>query len=52
MDTHSKHCLPLRGSCDFMDRALFVSDSESWCHGEEECGMMKAEGLDHGEPPK
>lgn len=35
-----------------MDRALIVSASESRGHGEEECGMIQAEGLDHGKLPK
>lgn len=35
-----------------MDRALFVSGSESWCQGEEEGGMIQAVWLDHGKPPK
>lgn len=52
METQPKLCLPLLGSCHVMDRALFVSGSKSWCHGEEECGMIQAAGLDHGKPPK
>lgn len=36
----------------FNGQTLFVSDSESQCHGEEECGMIQAVGLDHGKPPK
>lgn len=48
----SKFCLPVLGQYDLMDWVLFASGSESWGHGEEACGMIQVEGLDHGKPPK
>lgn len=52
MGIPSKFCLPVLGQYDLMDWVLFASGSESWGHGEEACGMIQVEGLDHGKPPK